>query len=128
MKILQTVIVKQILTEKSKEEITNKYRQQKLQLQKESEQLRFELKKLERSKKYQQDHLKRQFEKEVQLRHEKIKLIDFQLEQLQILPLGSELKQTECQAIIEVNEGDRWDEIVTDKTIIIKDGIVKEIR
>lgn len=128
MKILQTVIVKQVLTEKSKEEIANKYHQQKLQLQKESEQLRFELKKFQRTKKYQQDNLQRHFEKEVQLRQEKIKLIDFQLEQLQILPLGSELQQTECQAVIEVNEGDRWDEVVMDKTIIIKDGIVKEIR
>lgn len=127
MKILQTVIVKQVLTEKSKAKIESNYEQQKLQLRKESEQLRFELKKFERTKKHSHDSLIRHFEKEMHVRQEKIKLIDFQLEQLHMLPLGSELQESECQAIIEVNVGDCWDG-VTDKTIIIKDGIVKEIR
>lgn len=62
------------------------------------------------------------------MRQEKIKLLDFQCEQLHMLPLGSELKETEVQALIDVNVGDRWDELVNGKTIIIKDGIVAEIR
>ena len=51
MKLLQTVVVKQILTEKSKEKLLDKYHTNMLQLQKESDQLRFELKKLEKNKK-----------------------------------------------------------------------------
>ena len=57
-----------------------------------------------------------------------IKLLDFQIEQLHILPLGSEIKETELQGIVEINEGDHWDEFLSGKTIIVKDGIVAEIR
>ena len=106
----------------------DKYHSRKLQLQKECDQLRFELKKLEKTKKYQPSNLLKHFEKEVENRQEKVKLTDFQLEQLHILPIGSEIKEREVQALIELNEGDRWEEFLTSKTIIIKDGIVAEIR
>lgn len=128
MKILQTVVVKQILTEKSKKELFEKYRFTKLQLQKETDQLRFEMRKFEKAKKFQPENLKKHFEKEIQMRQEKIKLLDFQCEQLHMLPLGSELKEKEVQALIDLKEGDRWDELISGKTIIIKDGIVAEIR
>ena len=66
MKLLQSVMVKQVLTEKSKEisfkkSIIRKY----IQLQKESDQLRFEMKKLEKTKKFQPANLTKQFEKEI---------------------------------------------------------------
>jgi hypothetical protein len=128
LNILQNVVVKQVLTEKSKEDLLQKYEGNLFQLKKECEQLRFELKKLEKTKKFQTANLKAQFEKEIHKRQEKMKLIEFQIEQLHMLPLGSELKEKEIQGIIEVNEGDRWDDILTSKTIIIRDGIVAEIR
>jgi hypothetical protein len=128
MKLLQTVVVKQVLTEKSKDELFNKYHSKKLQLQKECDQLRFELKKLEKTKKHQPTSLMNHFDKEIQIRQEKIKLADFQIEQLHILPIGSELKEREVQTIVEVNEGDRWDEFLNGQTIIIKDGYIAEIR
>ncbi|MEH7110471.1 YlqD family protein, partial [Bacillus sp. JJ1764] len=68
------------------------------------------------------------FEKEIQNRKEKIKLIDFQIEQLHILPIGSELKEKEVQAIVEVKVGDSWDATNLRPTIIVKDGIIEEIR
>lgn len=128
MKLLQTIVVKQVLTEASKERIHQKYHSRKLQLQKECDQLRFELKKLEKAKKFPPDTLKRHFEQEIKVHKEKIKLLDFQIEQLHILPLGSEIKETELQGIVEINEGDHWDEFLSGKTIIVKDGIVTEIR
>lgn len=48
MKILQNVIVNQVLTESSKNQLLEKYKSKRLQLQKESEQLRFELKNLKK--------------------------------------------------------------------------------
>ena len=87
MKLLQSVVVKQVLTEKSKEKLQDKYHTNILQLQKECDQLRFEMKKLEKNKKFHQPNLSKQFEKEIQNRLEKIKLIEFQLEQLHILTL-----------------------------------------
>ncbi|PLR77613.1 hypothetical protein CU633_09395 [Bacillus sp. V3-13] len=128
MKILQTVVVKQVLTDKSKTVLFEKYQASKNQFQKECDQLRFELKKLERSKKFQTDSLNKHFEREIQLRQEKIKLLDFQMEQLHMLPLGCELKEKEVQAIVEIHEGDSWEDILHGKTILVKDGIVEEIR
>ncbi|UII57391.1 YlqD family protein [Cytobacillus spongiae] len=128
MKILQTVVVKQVLTEKSKQKLLDEYHAKKLQIQKECDQLRFEMKKLEKANRFQSNSLKNHFEKEVDMRQEKLKLLEFQIEQLHILELGSELKEKEVQAIIDVNEGDRWDELLNHKTIVIKDGIVDEIR
>jgi hypothetical protein len=128
MKLLQNVVVKQLLTENSKSMLFDKYHSKKLQLQKECDQLRFELKKLEKNKKYQPLNLLKHFEKEIQNRQEKMKLADFQIEQLHILPVGSEIKEREVQALIDVNEGDNWEEFLTNKTIIIKDGVVAEIR
>lgn len=126
--ILQTVVVKQVLTETSKQVLLSKFELEKSQLQKESEQLRFEMRKLEKSKKMTVNTFKNRFENEIHTRLEKIKLLDFKIEQLHMLPLGSELKEKECQAIVEVNVGDAWEDIQTEKTIIIKDGFVDEIR
>lgn len=128
MKLLQSVVVKQVLTEKSKEKLQEKYHTNILQLQKECDQLRFEMKKLEKSKKFHQANLSKQFEKEIQNRLEKIKLIEFQLEQLHILPLESELKEKEVQALVEVQIGDRWSKLTGEKTIVIKDDFIVEIR
>ncbi|MGE8204108.1 YlqD family protein [Heyndrickxia sp. NPDC080065] len=128
MQLLQTVTIKQVLTEKSKKELQHSYHQKKILLQKECDQLRFELKKLERTKKFSPASLKSHFEKEINNRKEKIKLIDFQMEQLNILPLGSEIKEQEVQAIINVAVGDDWEEISSEKMIIVKDGTIIEIR
>lgn len=128
MKILQTVVVMQVLTEKSKQKLLNNYVSKKQQFEKECDQLRFEMKKLEKTKKFQPMSLIKHFEKEIHMRQEKIRLLDFQIEQLHILPLGSELKEKEVKAIIEIAEGDRWEEVQSGRTIIIKDGIVEEIR
>lgn len=128
MKILQSVIVKQVLTENSKEKLFSSYHEKKLQLQKECDQLRFELKKLERTKKFPPTSLKIHFEKEISNRQEKIKLVDFQIEQLSILPLGSELAEQSIQSVVDVKVGDDWNTIISDKMIIVKDGFITEIR
>ena len=128
MKILQTVAVKQILTEASKQKLLDQYMAGRLQLQKECDQLQFELKRLEKTKKFQTNSLKNQFDKEIQIRKEKEKLLEFQIEQLHMLPLGSELKEKEVQATVELKVGDRWEERIGQPAIIIKDGIITEIR
>ncbi|MFD0049282.1 YlqD family protein [Actinomycetes bacterium NPDC127524] len=128
MKILQNVIVNQVLTESSKNKLLEKYKTKRLQLQKEAEQLRFELKKLEKTRPIQPATLRSHFEKEINQRQEKIKLVEFQIEQLDILPIGSELKEREVQSIIEVEIGADWEETIGTKTIVVKDGVVSEIR
>src|SRR3984893_7443803 len=127
MKILQTVAVKQILTEASKQKLLDQYMAGRLQLQKECDQLQFELKRLEKTKKFQTNSLKNQFDKEIQIRKEKEKLLEFQIEQLHMLPLGSELKEKEVQATVELKVGDRWEERIGQPAIIIKDALITEL-
>ncbi|WP_342430571.1 YlqD family protein [Neobacillus sp. FSL H8-0543] len=128
MQLIQTVVVKQILTENSKQKLLDKYNVQKLQLQKECSQFQFEMKRLEKTNKFSPLALKNHFEKEINKRQEKEKLLEFQMEQLHMLPLGSELKEKEVQALVDVKVGDVWDEGFGESTIIIRDGIIDEIR
>jgi YlqD protein len=128
LNIVHTITVKQVLTESTKEVLLRRYENQKIQFKREHEQLQFEWKKIERAKKYPSHKLSQHFQKEMDEKLEKIKLLDFQLEQLGILPIGSELKEKEVQGMIDIQVGDNWDEEALSKTIIIEDGIVKEIR
>lgn len=126
MEIFQTVTVKQILTETSKEQLLNHFLQNKQQLEREIDQLTFQLKKKEKT--MQTEEMRKQYQREISKRMDKIKIADFQIQQVHTLPLGSEMKEKEIGAILEVNVGDRWDDLMKEKTIVIRDGIVEEIR
>ncbi|MCM3214771.1 YlqD family protein [Niallia taxi] len=127
MQILHTVTVKQILTEKTKQASEKKISQELLQLEKESEQLKFEEKKLLKGN-HSASAVKQHISKELAQREEKKKTLEFQLAQLHILPLGSELKSQELTGIVDINIGDVWDEQLLHKTILLKDGKVVDIR
>ncbi|ASS99964.1 MULTISPECIES: YlqD family protein [Geobacillus] len=128
MKLIQTVEVRQIVTKRSKQELAAAFLARKQQLKRECDQLRFEQKRMEKSGNYPPALMKQYFAKEIDERMEKMKLLEFQLEQLHMLPLGSELKEREVEALVEVNVGDRWEEVTKTRAIIIEDGVVKEIR
>lgn len=128
MKIIQNAIIKELLTEKSKLRIKNKYKNEIFQLRKETEQLIFEYKRLERSAKYSRDSLKIKFDKEMANRERKINNIQYELEQLKKLPLGSEIKIMELEVVEKIQVGSRIDELINDKIIIVEDGVIVEIR
>ncbi|MGP7817527.1 YlqD family protein [Niallia sp. 01092] len=128
MQILQTVIVKQVLTESTKENLLEKYKQTLVQLEKECQQLRFEEKKQSRNQQLSTNKIKSYYNSEMKKRLEKQKDIEFLIDQIHILPLGSELKEQEVTALVEINEGDVWHDAISSKTIIVKDGVVEEIR
>lgn len=128
MHLIQTVVVKQILTEKSRQVLFDNYHSRKQQLQKECDQFQFELKRLEKTKAFSPSALKKHFEKEIKMRKEKMKLLEFQIDQLHMLPLGSELKEKEVKALVEIKVGDIWEDRLDQPAIIIKDGIIEEIR
>jgi hypothetical protein len=127
MKILQSVVVKQVLTEKSKKELLYNFESQLIRLRKECEQLQFEQKRLEKNGKSHVQEIRSHFEIEINKRTEKMKMVTFQIDQLNLLALGSEVKEKEVQAIVEVQIGDSWNKI-SQAEIVIKDGIVQEIR
>jgi DNA repair ATPase RecN len=124
MKILHQVAVKQILTKTSKQALIEQFSNKKKLLEQECDQLYFEYKKVEKSSK----QLATQFLKEIDKRREKAKLVEFQLQQVHTLPIGSELKEKDVEAIVEVNVGDNWNALMNESTIVIKDGIVDQIR
>lgn len=131
MKIIKTVVVKYILTEKKKEEIMTQLSAEKIQLQKEIEQLKFQMKKNLRN--YTQEErtnrmVSTSFQSEMKKREEKLAMLNFKIEQLNKLQLGTEIKDGTIQAIEEINVGDDWEKITEPAEIIIKDGKIHEIR
>ncbi len=126
MQIIQHVTVMQVLTESSKDKLLTTFLEKKERLERECNQLYFQLKKHEKEP-HQQEAIP-QFQKAIDKRQEKIRQIDFQVEQLDILPLGSEMKETEVDALVEVKIGDKWDDKMQDNVIVVKDGTIVEIR
>lgn len=127
MKILQSVTVKQILTEEAKENLGDKYKQKLQQLDKEINQLGFEEKKQLKNQPFFSEKIKEHFNIEWKKRKEKQNTLEFQLKQLYLLPIGSEITEQEVMSIKEIKIGDVWNNNV-DQTIIVKDGIIIDIR
>lgn len=127
LKIIQKVLVKQVITEKSKKQLTKKFQQEIARLKKECEQLQFEQKKMERKYKSYQSTVKKRFAYEINLRQEKIKQLDFKLKQLEILEIGSEIVENEVDALVDIEIGMNWQEQTQPRSIVIKDDIVVHI-
>lgn len=127
MKIIRKVAVKQILTEASRRRTLENIRNDMRRLQKECEQLRFEWRRQQREHKYDRGRLKEKFDRELKRRHEKCNVLEYQIEQLESLPLGSEWHDGEVQALVDVEVGDDW-EALHHSAIVIKDGKVHDIR
>jgi len=126
MHILQTVSVVQVVTETLKQNRMEAYEGQKRRLERETAQLLFEKKKAGRGGSKQAEAAAR-FQIEIDQRHEKLEMIQFQISQLKGLPIGTELKERDIQSVVEVKAGDRFDSR-TGSTIVVKDGVIIEIR
>ncbi|ALC84113.1 MULTISPECIES: YlqD family protein [Bacillus] len=126
MQIIQRVTVMQVLTEQSKKKLLDGFEDKKNTLERECNQLYFQLRKHEKENLSQT--ITAQFKKEIEKRQDKIKMIDFQLSQVNTLPLGSEIKEKEMDAITTISVGDSWNDEILSKTIVVKNGTVIEIR
>jgi predicted nuclease with TOPRIM domain len=130
MKIIKTVVVKQVLTEKRKEQLLQELIDEKDQLLKELEQLKFQLqKKLKKYDNLDSHHSTRiSFQKEMTRREEKLQTMDFKMNQLHNLEIGTELRDGTVQSIHEIQVGDIWQVISEPSEIIVEDGIITKIR
>ncbi|CDQ19763.1 YlqD family protein [Halobacillus karajensis] len=128
MQIIRTVPVKQILTESSRAQIKEKFDRRCQQLDRECSQLAFEQKKLERKPGVSKQEVERRFSKEISRRKDQLRWLEYQRQQLDILPDESELETDEVQALIEVEEGDDWEQTIQDRQIVVKDGKVIRAR
>ncbi|QKY69011.1 YlqD family protein [Lentibacillus sp. CBA3610] len=127
MQIIKKVLVKQVVTEKSKDKLRKNFTDHKMRLEQECQQLRFEQRKLENKRNMSKQELSQRFQQEIKNRKEKIKLVDFKIEQLDILEIGSEITEKEVEALVEVKEGSHWNEIMEASAIVIKDDVVVRI-
>ncbi|MDR4227658.1 hypothetical protein FO507_09785 [Bacillus mojavensis] len=126
MQIIHRVAVMQVLTEHSKEKLLSTFTEKKQMLERECSQLYFQLRKHE--KEQQNPDVIEQFKKAIEKRKDNMKMIDFQITQVHTLPLGSEMKEKEIDALLTIKVGDEWHEKTAANTIVIKDGTVIEIR
>lgn len=116
-----------MITEKSKQRLRNSFLEEKMKLEQECQQLFFEQKKLTQQIRQSKQEIEERFQREVNRRQEKIKLLDFKMDQLQTLALGSEIVEREVEALVEVKEGMCWDDICKERSIVIKDGVIVRI-
>lgn len=123
MKIIQKVVVKQVITEDNKDKLYKKFHLEKVKLEQECQHLLFEQRRLE---KQTNTDLSIRFESEVKNRQEKIALVDFKIEQLDILAVGSEIVEDEVDALVDIQVGSKWDG-PQQRAIIIEDDIVVRI-
>ena len=126
MKIIKKVLIKQIVTEQSKQRLRNGFEKQKMQLEQECQQLLFEQRKLSGKSRVSKQDLHVRFQDEIKKRKEEITLIDFKIEQLDMVEIGSEIVESEVETLVEVKEGMHWNGF-NEQAIVIKDGIVVRI-
>lgn len=127
MKIISKVFIKQIVTENSKTKLKKKFIESQMRLEQECQQLLFEQRKLQNKTGVSKQEITHRFQQEINKRKEKIKLLDFKSEQLDMLEIGSEIIEKEVEALVEVEIGSHWIDRTEDKAIVIKDGIVIRI-
>lgn len=127
LKIIKKVLIKQVITEKSRRHLKTTFQERKRKLEQECQQLLFEQRKLQRRSSFSKQEIARRFQKEIDKRKEQMTLIDFKIEQLDMLDIGSEITETEVDALIEVKEGSNWQDVIGPKSIVIKDNIVVRI-
>ena len=130
MEIIKKVVVKQILTEESRDRLKEQFLSRQYKLSTELKQLEFVLhrKLKENSDQKYQKSLRDSFDKEVAKRKERLRQLELKLGQLDELELGAELREGTVQMIEEVEEGNNWDEVMKGTEIVIKDGVVHELR
>src|SRR5690625_1386729 len=98
-----------------------------MQLEQECQQLLFEQKKLQRRHRSSKVEIEKRFQEEIKQRKEQIELLQFKQEQVDLLEIGSEIIEKEVDALVEVQVGSRWEDVLRTKAIVIKDDIVVRI-
>lgn len=127
MQIIRKVLIKRVITEKSRIQLKEAFEKEIKKLKRESQQLLFEQRKLQNKMNHSKQEIKQRFQREIKRRKDKIVLIEFKIEQLDILQIGSEIVEGEVDAIVNVEIGSDWQDIMNTQSIVIKDDVVIRI-
>ncbi|TCS79213.1 YlqD family protein [Tepidibacillus fermentans] len=132
MKIKVPIPVKMIVTDSSKIKMRNEINESIRKLNVELEQLQFQQKKLmnEAQKKGREAVriVQERMDYETNRRKEKLVTLTEQLNHLEKIEEGEEIFHRFVEAEMEIHVGDSWNQIFHGNEIVIKDGIVIEIR
>jgi len=130
--IRQPVAVKFILTDATKQQILMEHRRQVERLTAELEQLELQGRQAVEQSMVQDGNVAQQvrerFEQEKASRLQQREQIIGQIQQVQQMEIGSEVQNMTVETSVEVHVGDDWGKILRGAEIIIKDGIVHELR
>jgi hypothetical protein len=132
LQIRQPVSVKFILTELAKQQIISEQRRQIEQLQTELDELEVQGKQALEQAMAQGGEaaqlIRAQIEQERNNRIEQREQLIPQIQQIQQLDLGTEVQNMTVETMVDVRVGDDWSSVLRGSEIVIKDGIVVEIR
>lgn len=130
--IRQPVAVKFILTETAKQEIIGEHRRQIERLMTELEQLDQQGKAALEQAMAQggsaAQEVRERLEQERNNRLQQREQLFQQVQQIQQMELGTEIQNMNVETSVEVKVGDDWGAVLRGAEIIVKDGIVQEIR
>ncbi|KRW92361.1 hypothetical protein SD51_02215 [Alicyclobacillus tengchongensis] len=132
MVIRQPVAVKFILTEAAKQQIIAEQRRQIEQVMNELEQIEEQGKQAIEEAMAQSGELaqqvRQQVENEKRVREQRREELFQQMQQFQQMELGTEIQNMTVETMVEVKPGDDWTKVLLGSEIIVRDGIVVEIR
>lgn len=132
MQIRQPVAVKFILTEMAKQQIIQEHRKQIEQLGHELEQIEEQGKQAIEQAMSQGGELAKQVREQVETEKnnrlmQREQLLQ-QMQQIQQLELGTEIQNMNVETVVDVRVGDDWSKILMGSEIVVKDGVVIDIR
>lgn len=130
--IRQPVAVKIVMTEETKSQILAEYRRQIDRLGNELEQIEQQGRQAIEQAMAQGGEVAQQIrervEEERNNRLEQREQFIQQIQQIQQLELGTEVQNMTLETTVDVSVGDDWSKILRGTEIVVKDGIVTEIR
>jgi hypothetical protein len=130
--IRQPVAVKLILTEGTKQQILQEQRRQIEQVMNELEQLESQGREALQQAMAQggdfAQQVRQQLENEKNTREQRREELFQQMQQIQQMELGAEIQNMTVETVVSVKPGDDWSKVLLGAEIIVRDGVIQEIR
>lgn len=132
MEIRQPVAVKLILTETTKQQIVHEQRRQIEEVINELEQIELQGKEALAQAMAQggdiAQQVRQQIENEKGVREQRREELFQQMQQIQQMELGTEIQNMTVETVVTVNPGDDWTKVLLGSEIIVRDGVIMDIR
>ncbi|OEH85790.1 hypothetical protein BHU72_03130 [Desulfuribacillus stibiiarsenatis] len=131
MLVKRSVRVKMIMTDETRKEIEEKYLGELHQIRIELEQLEFQNKKLvaeARRKSIDAKDIIYKFDQEKKKRALRLEQLEIKIKEILKIENGVELAYSTVDSYVTVEIGSKWETLIESPEIILKDGIVVEIR